>query len=75
VALNALPDPMNPMSTGCFASLALIDTRASGTPQEPCQWLDSQPAIERAVAPTAIHKTDILVTCPFVSYHDVAVVP
>ena len=75
VALNALPaDPADPMSKGCFGSLSLIDTRASVMPT-PCRWLDSQPAIEAAVPPTAIHRTDILVTCPFVSYHDQAVVP
>jgi hypothetical protein len=74
VALNALPvDPANPLS-GCFGSLTLIDTRASVMPL-PCQWLDSQAALEAAVPPTAIHRTDILVTCPFVSYHDQAVVP
>jgi hypothetical protein len=75
VALNAVgvaPDK------GCFEDFNMIDTsempidnRAAGT----CQWLESQPIIERAVLPSAIKKTDILVTCPFVSYRDHAVSP
>jgi hypothetical protein len=40
-----------------------------------CEWLDSQPALEMAVLPTDIERTDITVTCPFISYHDLAVKP
>ncbi len=37
---------------------------------EACSYLDSQGAIEHAVAPWAIRATDVTVTCPFVSYRD-----
>jgi hypothetical protein len=39
-----------------------------------CEWLDSQPAVERAVPASSIQATDVLVTCPFVSYQDQPVV-
>jgi hypothetical protein len=42
---------------------------------DPCVWLDSQAAIEQLMPHEAIKRTDVLVTCPFVSYHDAAVTP
>jgi hypothetical protein len=69
VALNAVPsaDMSDP---GCFDDR--MNLGKSG--KVPCQWLDSQPALEQAVPPSWIRPTDILVTCPFISYHDSAVV-
>jgi hypothetical protein len=70
VALNALPVDGRPH--GCFGSYDFL----TGDDQSyACQWLDSQPAIEKAVVPEAIKKTDLVVTCPFVTYHDKAVLP
>jgi hypothetical protein len=69
VALNAVKSA-DGSSPGCFSSYDDIDV--GGT--DPCQWLDSQPAIERAVPASWIRPTDILVTCPFVSYKDFPVV-
>ncbi|MDB4983066.1 MAG: hypothetical protein JWM82_3818 [Myxococcales bacterium] len=40
-----------------------------------CRYIDSQEKIEHLVPGSAIVRTDILVTCPFVSYHDVPVNP
>jgi len=37
---------------------------------EVCTYLDSQAKIERNVAAAAIHRTNVTVTCPFVSYRD-----
>jgi len=62
VALNATDDP----TQGCFSDNQNLDQLGGGS----CKWLDSQPKIEAAVAPWAIWKTDITVTCPFVSYQD-----
>lgn len=43
---------------------------------EACSYLDSQQQIERAVPRAAIHRTDVTVTCPFVTYKDgVQIVP
>jgi hypothetical protein len=66
VALNA-EKSADGSSPGCFSAYNNLDV-AGGT--EPCQWLDSQPAVERAVPAPSIRQTDILVTCPFVSYKD-----
>jgi hypothetical protein len=41
---------------------------SSETALAACTWLDSQPAIEMHLGLNALHKTDITVTCPFVSY-------
>jgi hypothetical protein len=73
LALNALPSATDASEHGCFSDYDNLDT-SSSTALPHCQWLDSQPAIERSVPSSWIHRTDILVTCPFVSYHDVAVV-
>lgn len=40
-----------------------------------CRYIDSQPKIEHFVPGAAIVRTDILVTCPFVSYRDAPVTP
>jgi hypothetical protein len=69
VALNALP-AADGSDSGCFDEYNDLDTNGGGNPPEPCQWLDSQPALERAVPSSSIKKTDILITCPFVSYAD-----
>lgn len=68
VALNALAADGYP--DGCFGK---YDWLTGDDPEYACKWLDSQPAIEQAVSPLAIKKTDLVVTCPFVSYHDKAV--
>ncbi len=45
-------------------------------PAQPnCRYLDSQEKIEHFIPGAAIVRTDILVTCPFVSYHDAPVNP
>jgi hypothetical protein len=66
VALNATDDP----TQGCFSDSNNLDELGGGS----CRWLDSQAKIEATVASWAIWKTDITVTCPFVSYQDFAVV-
>jgi hypothetical protein len=40
-----------------------------------CRYIDSQEKIEHLLAGAAIVRTDLLVTCPFVSYRDVPVIP
>jgi hypothetical protein len=71
IALNALPTtPMG--DDGCFGDLANLDG-ASTTAPHPCQWVDSQRALEALVPPSLINPTGITATCPFVSYADVAV--
>jgi hypothetical protein len=62
VALNATDDP----TKGCFSDELNLDELGGGS----CRWLDSQAKIEATVASWAIWKTDITVTCPFVSYQD-----
>jgi hypothetical protein len=70
VALNAVASPDGTVKS-CFDAYNNIDTRGPSNPTIPyCHWLDSQPSLEAAVPSTWIHKTDILVTCPFVSYDD-----
>ena len=56
----------------CFKSAEDIDP-TNGTAGA-CAYLDSQAAIESMVRGDAITKTDILVTCPFISYEGVPVV-
>lgn len=73
VALNAVASADATVAS-CFDSYDKLDTRG-GLVEGHCDWLDSQPAIEASIPPSAIEKTDILVTCPFVSYHDLAVTP
>jgi hypothetical protein len=70
---SALPEwegrvTLNP---GCFADYLNLDP-TNGTSDE-CQYLDSQAAIEANVPSGSIERTDILVTCPFVTYEGVPV--
>jgi hypothetical protein len=51
----------------CFSDIMLIDENSGR-----CSYLDSQPKIEALVPNDTIHRTDILVTCPFITYHDQA---
>jgi hypothetical protein len=51
----------------CFSDIMNID-EGSGT----CSYVDSQPKIEALVPNDTIHRTDILVTCPFITYHEKA---
>lgn len=61
------------LNPGCFqGTLAGLDP--SNGPGG-CVWLDSQGAIEREIDGEWIRRTDLLVTCPFVSYADAAVPP
>lgn len=73
VALNALPNDAD-MSKGCFDDVNNLDELGGGVVPELCHWLDSQAKIERTVPASWIRKTDITVTCPFVSYQDYAFV-
>jgi hypothetical protein len=58
------------MNPSCFDTLDHLDpTNGPGG----CVWLDSQKAIEEEIDPAWIRATDILLTCPFVSYQDTAV--
>ncbi|HEV3030816.1 MAG TPA: hypothetical protein VG319_04200 [Polyangia bacterium] len=75
VALNAI-GAADGSTKSCFDSYKQIDTVEYGnTVPDPCVWLDSQAAIEQLMPHEAIKRTDVLVTCPFVSYHDAAVTP
>ncbi len=64
-AAAAFPDYAGRLVTtpDCLSDPTNIDPEA-------CSYLDSQEAIENAVAPWAIQPTDVTVTCPFVSYRD-----
>jgi hypothetical protein len=57
VALNATKVSMN--DTACFDD--------PGFPQS-CTWLDNQAAVEDRLGAAAITRTEILMTCPFVTY-------
>lgn len=63
----------------CLANKYALDPTNLGDPNVGatplCVYLDSQEALEATVPGNAIHKTDILVTCPFVSYHGFPVTP
>jgi len=50
---------------GCFGTDGLLDPHGNTTPGH-CIWLDSQAAIENNVDHTAIQRTDVTVTCPFI---------
>ena len=69
VALNAVPSVDSTIKS-CFDDYDNLDTSPGSAGPEPCAWLDSQPAVERAVPASSIQPTDVLVTCPFVSYDD-----
>jgi hypothetical protein len=71
VALNPGPDDS---VGGCFASDALLEPHLN-TNADRCIWLDSQAAIENSVDRSAIQRTDVTVTCPFVSFNGYDVSP
>jgi len=64
VAIN--PDPASGMA-GCFATGGGLDPDPSNTNSSKCIWLNSQAAIEMHIDPSAIRRTDVTVTCPFVT--------
>jgi hypothetical protein len=70
VALNPV-ESADGSTVGCFDEFDYLFKNSNSG----CEWLDSQPALEMAVPPSDIERTDITVTCPFVSYYDVAVKP
>jgi hypothetical protein len=72
VAVNAVASA-NASGMSCFGDFDNLDANGTGGPEH-CQWLDTQEHVEQRVPPQSITKTDILITCPFVSYHDQAVV-
>jgi len=52
-----------------------LDTKPfTGFPAS-CRWLDSQTAVEAAIGPNLIQETDILVSCPFVTYANTGIDP
>jgi hypothetical protein len=76
-ALGFVPDAtMAPRVKKHFLQVALNGKECFKTAEafETCQWLDSQAAIEDHL-PTAIQRTGIGVTCPFVGYNDAPVPP
>jgi hypothetical protein len=60
------------LNPGCFDTLDHIQTPSA---MGACVWLDAQRIIEREIDPFWIRRTDVLLTCPFVSYNDAAVPP
>ena len=68
--LRSIRVALNP---ACFSNADNIDSTnqlATG-----CTYLDSQSAIETLVPADSIHATDIVITAPYITYEDVAVVP
>ena len=65
------------LSPACFATgLGDIDpSNASPGNPSPCRWLDSQQHIEEFVPEALIQRTNVTVTCPFVSFRGQAVIP
>jgi hypothetical protein len=64
VAIN--PDPTNGMA-GCFATSGGLDPDPMNPNAGKCIWLNSQAAIEMHIDRSAIQRTDVTVTCPFVT--------
>jgi hypothetical protein len=61
------------LNPGCFnGPLADIELGSMG---DPCRWLNSQQQIERYVDAEQIIRTNVTVTCPFVSFRGEAVAP
>jgi hypothetical protein len=63
------------LDASCFATVDQLDP-TNGNPGA-CAWIDSQNAIQALVdggkiSSTDVVRTDILVTCPFISYADAA---
>ena len=61
------------LDPACFATASQLDP--AGTATNKCVWLNSQAAIEKNIDPSAIQRTDVTVTCPFVTLKDFAVSP
>ncbi len=61
------------LDPACFATPNQLDP-ASAAPDK-CIWLNSQAAIEDHIDPSAIQRTDVTVTCPFVTFKGEAVKP
>jgi len=55
------------LTPACFATDEQIEPDPRNSTMDKCIWLDSQGAIEANVDRSAIQRTDITVTCPFVS--------
>jgi len=79
LAADGLPpapaiDPAMLAASSTAVGRVAIDPTCFATDIEPddevCNYLDSQAKIERNVAAAAIHRTDVTVTCPFVSYRN-----
>jgi hypothetical protein len=73
VALNP-GDPANGVP-GCFDTAGQLDPDPTSTYPDRCVWLSSQAAIEANIDPSAIQRTDVTVTCPFVTFQDRTVSP
>lgn len=54
----------------CF----LDTTPMTGFPAS-CRWLDSQAAVEAGIGPNLIQRTDVLVSCPFVTFANAGIDP
>jgi hypothetical protein len=67
VALNALD--------GCFATTGRLEPDPMNTDPGKCTWLNSQAAIEANIDPSAIQRTAVTVTCPFVTLDTQSVSP
>jgi len=50
-----------------------LDAIEPGNNPDPCRWLSSQQQIERYLDPALIQRTNVTVTCPFVSFRGEAV--
>ena len=55
------------LNPDCFGTDAQIEPDPKNPTVNKCIWLDSQAAIEANIDRSAIQRTDITVTCPFVS--------
>jgi hypothetical protein len=73
VALN--PSDMDHGLVGCFENLDQLDPDPTSTAAGKCIWLDSQAAIEDYVDRSAIERTDVTVTCPFIKLNNLDVSP
>lgn len=52
---------------GCWATGAQVEPDPMNTTAGKCIWLNSQAAIEKNIDRSAIRRTDVTVTCPFVT--------
>jgi len=61
------------LNPACFADYKNIDPEGrSGAGMMPCQYVDAQQFLEAIIPSDAIQRTDVLVTCPFITYQDKA---